>query len=259
MSQQTAGPGPNRNEKWIGLIALYAALAGGMCQPAAGAMLCVNPGGTGGCYSTISAAVAGAASHDTISVSAGTYNEDVIIGKAISLLGAGSSNTIINATGLANGIYVDGIDNPGLIDVTVTGFTIENANFEGALITNASFVLFYQNQVINNDKSLVIGSGSCPGQPPFETEEGDDCGEGVHLIGVDHSTIANNTVQSNAGGILLSDETLATHDNLITGNTVANNPYDCGITMASHPPASGSGSPLGIRHNTVANNQSTHN
>lgn len=99
---------------------------------------------------------------------------------------------------------------------------------------------------------------TCPGLPAFETSEGDDCGEGVHLVGVDHATIANNLVQNNSGGILISDETSSTHDNLISGNTVTNNPFDCGITMASHPPASGT-VPFGIMHNTVVNNLSSHN
>jgi hypothetical protein len=31
-----------------------------------------------------------------------------------------------------------------------------------------------------------------PGQPSFETLESEDCGEGIHLMGVDHSTVAKN-------------------------------------------------------------------
>ena len=145
--------------------------------------------------------------------------------------------------------FIDGINGaptitPGgntLSNVTVSGFTVQNANFEGILALNASNVTLWANRVKGNDRALEIGKGQCPGIPDFETNEGDDCGEGIHLMGVDHTTIANNTVQGNSGGILLSDETLATHDNLISGNTVSNNPYDCGITMASHPPAPGSG------------------
>lgn len=143
--------------------------------------------------------------------------------------------------------------------MVVSGFTIANANFEGILITNASDVTIWNNKVANNDKSLSISTSTCPGQPPFETSEGDDCGEGIHLIGADHSNVAQNVVMGNSGGILLSDETLATHDNLITGNLVKDNPYDCGITMASHPPASGTRSPLGITQNTIAGNTSSHN
>jgi hypothetical protein len=65
----------------------------------------------------------------------------------------------------------------------------------------------------------------------------------------------------NSGGILLSDDTGATHHNLIIANLVRNNPFDCGITLASHPPASltGSTSPLGVFRNTIANNYSSGN
>ena len=225
-------------------------------QPAGAATLCVNPSGSQGCYSTINAAVSAAHAHDGIKVAPGTYHEDVVIGKTISLIGTNSANTIIDATGQPNGVYVDGLDNPGLSDVVVTGFTIQNANFEGVLITNASGVLVYRNVVRGNDKSLDISTPACPGLPAFETAEDEDCGEGIHLVGADHSTINNNTVQANSGGILLSDETASTHDNLISGNAVMNNPYDCGITLASHPPAQ-PGSPFGVMHNTVASNTST--
>lgn len=75
---------------------------------------------------------------------------------------------------------------------------------------------------------------TCPGIPAFETAEGFDCGEGIHLSGVEHSTVANNYVVKNAGGILLSDDTRTTHHILVSGNTVLENAFDCGITLASH-------------------------
>jgi parallel beta-helix repeat protein len=243
---------------WIGSVTLGVLLLAGMSRPARAATLCVNPGGTGGCYSTINAAIAAASSHDFIKVETGTYKEDVVIGKALALVGANSSATTIDATGLSNGVYIDGLDNPGLNDVLVTGFTIKNANFEGILVTNVSSSEIYNNRVVNNDKGLDLSSFTCPGLPPFETSESDDCGEGIHLMGADHMTVANNTVTNNAGGILLSDETAITQVNLISGNTVENNPYDCGITMASHPPATGT-VPFGIMHNTIFNNLSSHN
>ena len=85
-----------------------------MCQSASAASWCVNPGGTSGCFSSIDAAVAAASANDSVNVFAGTYNEDVVIGKALSLTGANLQTTIIDATGLSNGIYIYGIDNAGL-------------------------------------------------------------------------------------------------------------------------------------------------
>jgi len=243
------------------LIALSAVAIAGMCQPARSATLCVNPGGTSGCFARIQVAILAASPYDTINVAAGTYTESVIIGKPLSLIGAGHSATVIDATGLPVAIFIDGIHNAGLNSVVVQGLTTANANFEGMLVASASNVTIFNNAVVNNNKSLNPITAECPGIPDFETAEGFDCGEGIHLMGVDHSTVANNIVTQNAGGILLSDETAPTHDNLITGNQVANNPYDCGITLASHPPASitGSSSPLGVFRNKIAVNKSINN
>ena len=250
---------------WLGVAsALFTVI-----DPSAkAATLQVKPGGAAGTYSTISAAVLRAQADytdsgtvDVIEVAPGTYMESVKIETPLSLVGAGSGRSIINARGLANGIYIDGIDapKPRLSNVLVTGFTVENAQFEGIYITNASFITVSENEVTNNDQGLA--SGSCPGLPAFETSEGDDCGEGIHLSGVDHSMVHDNVSTNNSGGILLSDDTGATHDNLISGNSVRNNVFDCGITLASHPPASitGSTTPLGVFYNVISENQSLRN
>ncbi len=239
---------------------------------ASAATLCVNQNPQSGCpYTTIGAAVAAAASGDTINVAPGRYAEDVHIIQPVSLIGAGAQWTIINAKGLSNGIFIDGINGaatitPGantLTSVTVTGFTVQNANFEGILALNASNVTLWSNLVAGNDRALDVANSLCPGIPAFETQEGDDCGEGIHLIAVDHSTIANNTAQNNAGGILLSDETGPTNANVIQQNLARDNVFDCGITLASHMPAPITGSPLpppfGVFDNTVANNKATGN
>jgi hypothetical protein len=120
----------------------------GTRQSAMAATLYVNPGGTPAAYPTIGAAVIRAQAGDIIYVAPGVYHEDVIIGKQLSLVGSGCGRSVIDAIGLSNGLYIDGIDNAGLSKVVVTGFTIKNANFEGILITNASYVILAENEVI---------------------------------------------------------------------------------------------------------------
>jgi hypothetical protein len=238
------------------VLALCGAIAIGASSSAVAATLCV--GGAPGCYQTIGAAVAAATSGDTINVAQGVYHENVVIGTPLSLVGKNPANTIIDASGLANGVYIDGLDHAGLNHVTVSGFTIRNANFEGVLITNASFVTLDNNRITGNDQGLVFTDmgPTCPGLPPFETAEGFDCGEAVHVTGLAHSMLSNNLIESNAGGYLVSDETGPTHDNLITGNVVRNNVFDCGITIPTHPPADPNqhGVPFGIHDNTISNN-----
>jgi hypothetical protein len=63
--------------------------------------------------------------------------------------------------------------------------------------------------------------------------------------------------------VLISDETAESHDNLLIHNTVTNNPLECGIVLASHPPSGKTSPPygphFGVDHNTVAENISTGN
>jgi hypothetical protein len=155
----------------------------------------------------------------------------------------------------------------GLSEVVVQGFTVANAQFEGILVTNASNVTIVENHVTGSNRGLQVPTnpGGCPFIPPWETSEGFDCGEGLHLAAVHHSMVANNIVDHNAGGILLTDETGPNHDNLITGNLVTENGYDCGITLASHRPPTnlGFGSnpavAFGVFGNTIAHNESSSN
>lgn len=252
-----------RNTTRLAHIGGLLILTGISILPAAGATLCVNAAASSGCKATITAAVTAAAANDTILVAPGTYAETVIIGKPLSLIGTDATKTIINAANLSTGIYVDGISNTNLANVFISGFTIQNAKYEGILVANASNVTIANNILTGNDAALTFGAQgpSCPGIPAFETGEDFDCGEAIHLTGVDHATVTGNTVTGNAGGILLSDDTGPTHDNVISGNTVTDNPSDCGITLASHPPAdfTKATAALGVFRNTIVGNQSSRN
>ena len=237
---------------------------------ASAATLCVNPSGkpSGGlsCKSTIGAAVAAASAGDTILIEPGTYKEQVTITKPLSIGAVPLAHPVIDATGKTNGIFINGLwatPNPGVANVVVTGLEVKNADYEGILVINASNVSLVDNHVHDNNKKLEPSSAMCPGIAAYETSEAMDCGEGIHLMAVDHSSVLRNEVENNSGGILISDETGPVSSNLIKGNNVHDNAYACGITMASHPAANASG-PIqalnfGISHNVIAHNDSHHN
>src|SRR5581483_6612260 len=234
----------------------------GIARPSAAATRCVKPGGGSGCFSTITAAIAASSPGDTIFVAPGTYAEHVVIDRRISLIGAGADNTVVNAKGKPTGINVDGLNHPGMVDhVVVRNFKVEHADNEGILITNASDVTIANNHVTHNDLGLDTTNAVCPTVAPPDTHAGEDfdCGEGIHLSAVDHSTITSNLVEHNSGGILISDDSGPTHDNLIAGNIVRENVVDCGITLASHLPSQVAPHGNGVFHNTIANNESTKN
>ena len=244
---------------------------------------------------TISSGVAAASASDTVYVVNGTYSEMVTIPATLTglsligeesgcplggcppfLLGIGALGklkTIINASGLTNGI----LDQAS--GVTISGFAISGANHEGILVQGAqptcttasppvctaagppiSHVTISDNSVTRNDK--LATATTCPGGPDLEAG---DCGEGLHLDGVTFSTAVNNTVDGNAGGILVTDETNANHDNLILANDVEmnNTGAACGITLPSHTPqgslANAGAAAFGVFHNTVAGNTSKGN
>lgn len=176
------------------LVTCCAVLFAISSQIAAAANLCVNPANSA-CYKTISLAVSHAAPYDVINVWPGTYKEDVIIGIPVSILGAGANKSVIDATGFPDGVFVDGYDHAGLGHVTLDGFTVENAQFEGVLVVSAFDVTIRDNIIEDNDKVGPMFTGAtigCPGQPAFETDETGDCGGGLHLIGTWNSVISGN-------------------------------------------------------------------
>jgi Right handed beta helix region len=259
---------PSHRVFWC-LIAC-AALLVAFAPSTAASTICVDPSGHHGCFPKIQLAVNYASAYDVIRVAPGTYTEEVTIGKPLSLLGAGAGQSIIDATGLAHGVFVDGLDYPGVHDVILAGFTVENAQYEGVLLLSASDIIIRDNSLADNDKNPGLeftgAPVGCPGQPgsgTYEHDETGDCGGALHLIGTVRSVVSGNLVTGNADGILISDETAESHDNLVIHNVFKNNPLECGIVLASHPP-SGSSAPYfaphyGVNHNTVAENISAEN
>lgn len=240
------------------------------CQAAVAGTLCVNPAGSNNCFSTIQAAVNHAAATDVIQVGAGTYTEEVVIGIPLSVIGAGAHASIIDATNLAHGIFVDGFDHPGLNNVTIAGMTVQNALFEGIIVVSASDVTISDNHILNNDKSsglqftgALTGCPNQPGNGTYETDETGDCGGALHLVGTANSIVSGNLITGNADGVLISDETAESHHNLLIHNIVRDNPLECGIVLASHPPAGQTTPPFaphhGVNNNTIAENISSHN
>src|SRR5262245_11253529 len=109
----------------IGLILGVVFLALASAAPPAGASsLCVNHGGSGGCFSTIAAAIAAAGSGDTIHIAAGSpYLEQLYIAKSLSLVGDGAATTIIDGNSLGQVVRIT-----ATITVNMTNLTIRHGH-----------------------------------------------------------------------------------------------------------------------------------
>jgi hypothetical protein len=231
-------------------------------------------------FSTISDAVASAASGDTVVACPGTYAEDVVITIPLTLIGESAT---INATGLPgaptgailgqapyNGITIESSS------VTVEGFKVIGAEGEGILAVNPnpvagpvvggrqlytgtplSAITIANNVVRDNDQGF---NDKHSPYVPCTPNGGGDCGEGIHLLSVDDSFVNNNRSVDNAGGILLTDEYGPNHNNVVRRNYVVGNTKDCGITLPGHNlafnPATGQLDPTfgGVYDNLIIHN-----
>jgi len=166
-------------------------------------------------YSTIQAAINAARDNDTILVASGTYYENVVVDKSVTLAGEGRSDTII-----------DGNKNWHVVTITVnnvelSGFTIQNGivepgwGYQGISMQNVNGCVIRDNSIVNNliGIKLIYSDGN--------TIEGNlitDNEYGIRLDYSDDNTFVANNVKSNTVyGIFLRDSNgnVGYHNNFI--------------------------------------------
>lgn len=187
-------------------------------------------------YNTIAEGVAAAPTRGTVVVCRGTYTEDVLINKALTLKGR---HATIDATGLENAIQLVASH------VRVGGFRLENANGEGllagvdamadaSLLPTGSPVL---NHITVDHVAAVNNNRGFNGTETGNCKYPGDCGGGIHFNVVAWSTVTDSRVTGNADGILLTDDYGPNSHNRIDDNYVADNKTECGIVLPSHSTA----------------------
>jgi len=188
--------------KALGLIIVVALLAAVLPMQAKAATICVNPGGTGGCYSSIQTAINAANAGDTINVAPGEYEENVIVNKAITLQGAGSEYTTIVAT--------DGNATPLIFNAngaTVRGFHLTHNYTQAELDAwnfNNNGVIFYQNTTGNTLSNCKVTKNR----------------NGIYINNARSNNILGNTIENNRTGLNLTNYVDGTK---IENNTIQNN------------------------------------
>lgn len=159
---------------------------------------------------TISAAIAAAGIGDTITVAAGTYNENIVINKSLTIHGAGLASTFINGVGTGANISVVNITAPG--NVSISGFTITNpptsiaSDLRFGILTNSAFAdVTY---TITNNK--VIGTNNATNEEDYGIYGQNGGKENLIITGnVVTQTGANNiVVEAHQGTTTISNNTL---------------------------------------------------
>lgn len=177
-------------------------------------------------FKTIQSAVNAAPAGANVVVCPGTYHEQVVIAKPLTLTG---KQATIDETGVTptfqvtlpapigtQTIFAAVVMTNSWIDFT--GFRVQHAQGEGILAAGlngpVSHIVISRNSVVHNDLGgpteptyfLCLANGAVPG----------DCGEGVHFAGgVAYSAIRDNFIAHNSGGVLLTDDIGPTHNNVV--------------------------------------------
>jgi len=114
-------------------------------------------GGNSPCYSTIAAALAAVtADGETISVAAGTYEENIVIDHAVNLIGAGAGVTTLESGNSAFDYLILLGDN---VPITFTqGMVIEGFTLTGgtATLSGDNDLIMYRARVADGDGAIII-------------------------------------------------------------------------------------------------------
>lgn len=175
-------------------------------------------------YSTIQSAINDANSSDTVYIHSGTYYENVVIAKNLTITGENKNIVIIDGGKISHVIYAYGsIGNE--IEVFISDLTIRNAGGTGNDCIAFSYVNngeISNNIVLNSDQSDGIQLDHCSGVTISDNLISNNQENGINLISCTDNTIAgNNQIQNNQVGIRLyfSSNNNVIYDNTISGNT----------------------------------------
>ncbi len=176
----------------------------GLLLMASGVMATIIQVGPGQTYTTIQAAINAATSGDVIEVAAGTYNEDILVNKTLTISGAGQGQSIITGP-LGGSKHTVSLD-------------ANNIVFEGFTVTRAGNNTTDWGSTNLNDQGILITQlkSGCTIQDCEVTGNRN----GIYLNNTQGHTIKNNNIHFNRTGIQFVNDVsnCVLHDNDITDN-----------------------------------------
>lgn len=187
-------------------------------------------------FNSITEGIDAVASGKSVMVVAGTYNEQLIINKEITLQGTSQENTFITGSSLTENLISLEADN-----ITISGFTIDgdSSTSVGIYFDNYSFININNNLIKNNKDYGINYINSAPIIEGNNIENNSSSGIKVATNGA--GIIRNNSIVSNQHGIRTYGDSYPE----ITKNNISNN--NTGIYCRE------SATPI-ISYNTISNN-----
>jgi len=192
-------------------------------------------------YAKIQWAVDNATAWDTIIVRDGTYIENILVNKSLTIMSEnGSANCIVQANNSNDHVFNITADN-----VTIKGFTVKNAtgtekagiyiynsnnctienvnasnNYLGIYLFNSNNNTIANNTVSNNNEGMRLKSSS--NNSIINNTVITNNWNGIYFKDSDNNTIENNTISSNTNHGIRFD---SSNNNTIINNTILSNDY----------------------------------
>ena len=197
--------------------------------PAAGTIIYVDDSNTAGPwngtqdypYETIHEGITAAIAGDTVSVLSGTYNENLVITKDLTLVGENKDTTFIDGGGNGHVVNAHGTSDSE-IHVHISKLTLRNAGgsgFDGITFSYVTTSEIADNKMSNN-KGEGISLDHCNAITVRNNLITNNDAAGISLTASDQNIIENNIIQHNQKGIQLS---YFSNYSKITDNTILDN------------------------------------
>jgi parallel beta-helix repeat protein len=186
-------------------------------------------------YPTISAAIQNAAPGDTILVQSGTYYENPVVNKTLTIEGENSATTIVIGVGSPNATGKTFTVSPSVFTVTannvkISGLTVTSPAYSLSIKYPNGFVIEGNNCVITDNNILNTFTGVFfSGQSGIVVDQNNITGSrenGIMTFGGFNDTISNNNIVSSVAKDGVAIEGYSYN---ITGNYISNSAYGLGL------------------------------
>ena len=171
-----------------------------------------------GDYPTIQEAINQANDSDIVHVTTGTYSENLVIDKSLTITGEGGGTKTISGSN-TNKHTIEITAN----DVTLTGFTVDNtvgesSHYSCIFLDTVTDCTMQSNTIQNGKNGIYIKKG---GSHTISSNTiNDNTQNGIWFFNSDGNTINSNTIQNNGIGIYLES---GSSDNHIHNNIISDN------------------------------------